>query len=84
MKELLHQLTGRTTARAACNASFKSWHVGHMRPCSFAVRCVSKAYRIIEAALSKGMEQSDAWNATSVEWVRAAKVSNIMFSICFT
>lgn len=27
----------------------------------------------------KGMDQSDAWNATSVEWVRAAKVCNISY-----
>lgn len=38
-----------------------------------AVRCVSKAYQLMEAALAKGMDQSDAWNATSVEWVQAAK-----------
>ncbi|XP_065897934.1 peroxisomal acyl-coenzyme A oxidase 1-like [Dysidea avara] len=38
-----------------------------------AVRSVSKAYRMMEAALARGMDQPDAWNAASVEWVRAAK-----------
>ena len=32
----------------------------------------------METALAKGMDQSDAWNATSVEWVRAAKVCVIV------
>ena len=41
-------------------------------------RSVAKASRMMEAALARGMDQPNAWNATSVEWVRAAKViSNI-------
>ena len=35
----------------------------------------------MEAALAKGMDQSDAWNATSVEWVRAAKVCALTFDM---
>jgi len=45
-------------------------------------RTVSKAYRMMEAALARGMDQPDAWNATSVEWVRTAKVSkSLVFNI---
>ena len=50
----------------------------------FTGRTVAKAYRMMEAALAKGMDQSDAWNATSVEWVRAAKVCIIISSACIT
>ena len=50
---------------------------------SLAYRSVSKAYRMMEAALARGMDQPDAWNAASVEWVRAAKVTKTLYHITF-
>ena len=39
---------------------------------------------MMEAALARGMDQPDAWNATSVEWVRTAKVfKSLVFTTTF-